>query len=116
MFRTTLAGVDRKRRSGGNFDAMVSVDWPTLLIGAIPGCIALAGVAVSYGRAMQRISAVERAVEKLSDLGARVSTIEERTKNTADNMNLMRADVSKITGFLLDEGRSFSAPKRTSSR
>lgn len=87
---------------------MPNVDWPTLLFGGIPSILGIGGLAVALGRAMQRLTTVERDVARLSDLGAKVATIEERTKNTAENMNAMRQDVSKITSHLLDEGRSFS--------
>lgn len=63
---------------------------------------------------MQRLSQVEADVAKLSDLKSQMATVEERTKNTADNMNFMREDVSKITAHLLDESRTFApaAPRR----
>jgi hypothetical protein len=105
---------------------MASVDWPTLLVGAIPGCIALGAALVGYGKLMQevrglasRVKTVEVDVGKLSDLKSQMATIEERTHNTADNVKRMADDMSRITSYLLDEARSFNGngipPRRSRS-
>lgn len=61
---------------------------------------------------MQRLSTVERDVAKLGDLGEKVAVIEERTRNSASSMDAIRTDVSKITGHLLDEPRTFASTPR----
>lgn len=64
---------------------------------------------------MQRLTQVEADVAKLADLKSQMATVEERTKNTAENVAGIREDVSKITSHLLDEGRSFAhqPPRRS---
>lgn len=96
---------------------MASVDWPTLLIGAIPGCIALGAALVGYGKLMQevrglagRIATVEGDVRDLRKIGADVARIDERTKATADTATAMNGQLNVITAHLLEESRSFARP------
>lgn len=84
-------------------------------VGAVPGLAALVGVAVSHGRQVQRLDAVERDVQTVKNLGEQVTRIDERTKNTDKNVSDMKADVSKLTDHLLEEGRTF-APTRAPRR
>jgi hypothetical protein len=37
-----------------------------------------------------------------------MATVLERTENTADSVKQMREDLGRITGYLLDEARSFN--------
>lgn len=102
---------------------MANVDWPTVLIGAIPGLLALGAALVGYGRLMQevkglagRITAVEADVRDLRKIGVDVARIDERTKATADTTNTMAGQLGTITNHLLEEARSFGradpAPRR----
>lgn len=65
---------------------------------------------------MQRLSQVEADVAKLSDLKSQMATVEERTKNTADDMKAMREDLGRITTHLLDESRTFIRQASSRSR
>lgn len=87
-------------------------------VGAVPGVIGLLGAAAAFwrtgvraGRIEQRLAEVESDVASMKDLGKDVATINERTKNTDDNMKAMRDDVGRITGALLQD-RSFAPEAR----
>lgn len=61
---------------------------------------------------MARLARVEQDVRDLKDVSKDVAIIGERTKNTDDNVKAMREDIGRITGHLLEEGRTFQKPRR----
>lgn len=65
---------------------------------------------------MQRLAQVEADVAKLSDLKSQMATVEERTGNMAENMRQMKDDLGRLTGYLLDEARTFARPVAPSRR
>lgn len=85
-------------------------------IGAIPGLIALAGSLIGFGKLTQRLKHVEQEVDEMKGVVAKVSVIEERTRNTDDNVKAIRGSMGSLTETLLqkafDEIRSFR-PKDT---
>lgn len=91
----------------------MGVNWgiAVAVIGAIPGLLALAGGLVTLGRLTQRLATVERDVGKALDAVSAVAVIEERTKNTADNVKAIRDSMANLTDTLLartfEELRSF---------
>lgn len=74
-------------------------------LGAVPGMLALAGGLVTLGRLTQRLNTVERDVQDMKTVTAKVAVIEERTKNTDDNVKAIRSGMANLTDTLL--GRAF---------
>lgn len=80
------------------------VDW----ISAIPGGIAILGVAATWGSMRARLMRVERDVADLKDVQVKVAVIEERTGATVSAIEGIRSDIGKITDHFLSEARSFA--------
>ncbi len=82
-----------------------------IAVGAGPGVLALAGSLIGFGRLTQRLKAVEDDVHEMKAVVAQVGVIEERTKNTAEDVKEIRSGMSSLTQTLLDrtfeELRSF---------
>jgi hypothetical protein len=74
--------------------------------GGLSGMIGLLGAAVGYGRLQQRLIAVERDVERVADLGEKVSRIDERTRNTDENVKDLKGALADLTSALLNGGMS----------
>lgn len=91
----------------------MSMDWGVIvaIFGAVPGLLALAGGLLAMGRLTQRLATVERDVQDMKTVTAKVAVIEERTKNTDDNVKAIRSGMANLTDTLLarafEELRSF---------
>lgn len=70
-------------------------------LGAIPGLLALAGSLIGFGRLTQRLQNVERDMAEMKVVTAKVGVIEERTKNTDENVKNIRDSLSTMTETLL---------------
>lgn len=79
----------------GNWGIVVAV------AGAIPGILALAASLVGLGRLTQRLQNVETDVAGMKDAVAKVGVIEERTRNTDDNVKNIRDKLDAMTDTLL---------------
>lgn len=97
----------------------MAVNWGTVAVGAfgaIPGILALAGSLIGFGRMTQRLQTVERDVGEMKVVTAKVAVIEERTKNTDDNVKEVRNTLAAVTETLLSaamtEIRSYKPPGR----
>ncbi len=80
-------------------------------IGAVPGLLALAGSLVGFGRLTQRLIRVEKDVDEMKAAVAQIGAMDERTKNTAEDVKEIRSGLGGLTQTLLDrtfeELRSF---------
>lgn len=70
-------------------------------LGGVSGVVALAGALVGYGRLQQRLNTVERDLAKLSELSDKVTRIDERTKNTDENVRELKGSMQELTSALL---------------
>lgn len=61
---------------------------------------------------MQRLATVEHELESVKDLKSKVAVIEERTRNTDNNVTAMRDNLARLTDHLIDEGRTFGKALR----
>lgn len=80
---------------------MEGPDWNTI-VSAGPGVLALIAAAVGYGRLQQRLTSVERDVEKLSKLSESVVRIDERTKSTENSILEIKQSVGDISRYITD--------------
>ena len=63
--------------------------------GGAAGLVALLGSAFAYGKVVQRLTNVEKEVEKLSNLGETVTRIDERTKATATSVEEIKRKLER---------------------
>lgn len=87
-------------------------------LAAVPGIIALIAWAVGYGKLQERLTNVEREVDKLSNLATEVAVVNERTKHIDDSMKKMEGTLERLSTHLLDNAldairhvRSFAPPR-----
>jgi len=76
-----------------------------VVLGAAPGVMALIAAAISHGKLMQRVLAVEETQRRMADAVAAVAAIDERTKNSARQITDIKAQVDKLVDRMLDERR-----------
>lgn len=83
--------------------------------GAIPGFLALGSVLVGWGRLTERLKTVEREIADARAILSKVGVIEERTKNTADNVQAIRDGFDQLSATVIErafgELRSFRPAK-----
>lgn len=79
--------------------------------GAIPGVLALAGVAVTYGRMTQRLKDVEDCLfgatgvrAKVEDMRTAVEVVRSQLGSTDDKVDRIEGQVNKLVDRLIDGG------------
>lgn len=91
----------------------MNADWGAVIAtaGAIPGVLALGSMLVGWGKLTQRLNTVERDVADMKTVTAKVGVIEERTRNTAENVQAIRDGLDHMHQVLIqkafDELRTF---------
>lgn len=103
--------------TGTGSSAVTLGEW----LAVIPGVAGMLGAAGVFGALRARVSVLEGQVKDLRDIKAEVATIAERTRNMSDAAERQADDLSRITGHLLNEARSFASDivrreRRTSER
>lgn len=84
----------------------LSLDAAIAVVGAVPGVLALLGSAVAFGRLQQRLTDVEKSVERLKDLADKVTRIDERTYHTGTDVADIRQNVKALTEALLRQNQA----------
>ena len=82
--------------------------------GGAAGLVALLGSAFGYGRIVQRLTTVEKEVEKLSSLSETVARIDERVLSVAEGIKDIKQQLETVTRAQTDAARVERTTRRAS--